>query len=87
MVNFAQYVCAQPTCFSETAIAAMMVFGDLASVIRHAPPALRQAGKVALVTPQTRQLIQDAYKSSNFDADEKKQINWISNQLNHLERA
>lgn len=87
MVNFAQYVCAQPSCFSETAIAALMVFGDLASVIRHAPPALRQAGKVALVTPQTRQLIQDAYKSSNFDADEKKQISWISTQLNHLERA
>jgi importin subunit beta-1 len=87
ILNFALHAAAHSSEFDETQMAALMVIGDMASVLRHAPdPQLRQQAKSALLTPSVNNLLQQAMQSSSSD-DNTKQMQWICKQLSNLERS
>nr|ACS87815.1 putative importin beta-1 subunit [Angomonas deanei] len=87
MLNFALHAASHCGEFEDTQMAALMVIGDMASVLRHAPnPQLRQQAKSALLTAAVNNTLQQAVQQSTSD-DNKKQMRWIRNQLTHLERS
>lgn len=87
MLNFALHAAANSTEVDETEMAALMVIGDMASVLRHAPnPQLRQQAKLALLTPAVNTVLQQALQNASSD-ENAKQVRWIRNQLTNLERS
>lgn len=87
ILNFALYAAANAGDFSETQMAALMVIGDMASVLRHAPSQqLRQQAKSALLTPAVSGVLQQAMQNASSE-DMTKQMRWIRNQLTNLERS
>ncbi|KPI83191.1 putative importin beta-1 subunit [Leptomonas seymouri] len=87
ILAFALHAAANSGEFEETQMAALMVIGDMASVLRYAPdPQLRQQAKSALLTPAVNGVLQQAMQSTSSD-DNAKQMRWIRNQLANLERS
>lgn len=87
MLGFALHAANNANEFEETQMAALMVIGDMASVLRHAPdPQLRQQAKLALVTPAVNTVLQQATQNASSD-DNAKQLRWIRNQLTNLDRS
>lgn len=88
ILNFALHAANHAGEFTDTLTAALMVIGDMASVLRHAgDQQLRQQAKMALLTPAVQAVLDLAIQSSAISDDERKQFRWIRNQLNNLEKS
>lgn len=87
ILGFALHAARNSGDFEETQMAALMVIGDMASVLRHVPdPQMRQQAKTALLTNAVSEVLTQAIRESSSE-DNKKQMKWIRTQLTHLERA
>ncbi|CAC9536309.1 importin beta-1 subunit [Leishmania donovani] len=87
ILNFALHAATNAGEFEETQMAALMVIGDMASVLRHVPdPQMRAQAKQALLADAVNGALNQALCSSTSE-DNKKQIKWIRNQLSHLQRS
>lgn len=85
MLEFALHVARHASEFPETMVAALMVIGDMASVLRTASPQLRQQAKQALLTPMVQEALNAATRVCS--GDEIKQLKWAQSQLRSLERS
>lgn len=85
MLEFALQASVKSVEYPETMVAALLVIGDMASVLRGANPQLRQQAKSALLTPAVADALQRSVKVCS--GDDAKQIKWVQTQLRHLERS
>eukprot|EP00796_Vickermania_ingenoplastis_P011966 gene11966-8239_t len=85
MLEFALQVSIKCLEYPDTVLAAVLVIGDMASVLREATPDLRQQAKQALLTQAVSEALDRAQRLCV--GDELKQIKWIRTQLQHLQRS
>ncbi|KAK7198834.1 importin beta-1 subunit [Novymonas esmeraldas] len=87
ILAFALHAAANAGDFEETQMAALMVIGDMASVLRHVPDQqMRAQAKQALLADAVGSALNDALRASTSE-DNKKQMKWIRAQLTHLQRS
>lgn len=85
MLRFALHVANNAGEFTGTAVAALTVLGDMANVLNQADPQTRQKAKMALLTPQTKQVLTRVQKLTGLSKEDKKSLRWIDAQLRKLE--
>lgn len=85
ILGFALHASNKAIEYPETMVSVIAVIGDMASVLRDAPPQLRQQAKSALLTPAVSEAL--GRSQSVCSGDDLKQISWVKDQLFRLEKA
>lgn len=85
MLEFALEVASKSTEYPESMLAAILIIGDMASVLKSANQQLCQQAKHALLIPAVDQALAACGKVCS--PDDKKQLKWVQDQLRLLQKC